>query len=68
MIAALIPAGGKSRRMGFAKLLLEVKGKSLLAGTVEVAASVSEAVLVVVGRLRRMPTPRWPRPPGPKWF
>ncbi len=49
MIAALIPAGGKSRRMGFAKLLLEVKGKSLLAGTVEVAASVSEAVLVVVG-------------------
>ena len=49
MIAALIPAGGKSRRMGFAKLLLEVEGKSLLAGTVEMAASASQSVLVVVG-------------------
>ena len=49
MIAALIPAGGKSRRMGFAKLLLEVKGKSLLANAVEVATSTSELVLVVVG-------------------
>ncbi len=49
MIAALIPAGGKSRRMGFAKLLLEVKGRSLLANAVEAAASTSELVLVVVG-------------------
>ncbi len=49
MIAALIPAGGKSRRMGFAKLLLEVEGKSLLAGTVEMAASASPSVMVVVG-------------------
>ena len=49
MIAALIPAAGKSRRMGFAKLLLEVRGKSLLANAVEAAASNSELVLVVVG-------------------
>ena len=49
MIAALIPAGGKSRRMGFAKLLLEVNGKTLLAGAVEAAASASQSVLVVVG-------------------
>ena len=49
MIAALIPAAGKSRRMGFAKLLLEVRGKSMLANAVEVAASTSELVLVVVG-------------------
>ncbi len=49
MIAALIPAGGKSRRMGFAKLLLEVKGKSLLAKAVEAAISTSELILVVVG-------------------
>ncbi len=49
MIAALIPAAGKSRRMGFAKLLLEVKGKSLLANAVGAAASTSELVLVVVG-------------------
>ena len=49
MIAALIPAGGKSRRMGFAKLLLEVEGKSLLASAVQAAASSSELVLVVVG-------------------
>ncbi len=49
MIAALIPAAGKSRRMGFAKLLLEVRGKSLLANAVEAAAITSELVLVVVG-------------------
>ena len=49
MIAGLVPAAGKSRRMGFAKLLLEVEGKSLLAAAIEKTAAVTESVLVVVG-------------------
>lgn len=49
MIAAVIPAAGESRRMGRPKLLLPCRGKTLLAGAVELARSVCSEVVVVVG-------------------
>jgi molybdenum cofactor cytidylyltransferase len=49
MIAALVLAGGESRRMGQPKLLLEHRGKTLLAGAIKRAACVADQVFTVVG-------------------
>ena len=49
MIAAVVLAGGESRRMGFPKLTLEHAGRTLLAGAVHRAKQVSDLVVVVVG-------------------
>lgn len=49
MNAALLLAGGESRRMGSPKLLLEYRGKSLLAHAIHKAAGVCGRVVVVVG-------------------
>ena len=52
-IAGVVLAGGESRRMGFAKLLLRHRGQSLLARAVATAAQVCDAVWVVVGAYPR---------------
>ena len=57
MIAAVVLAGGESRRMGFPKLTLEHAGQSLLAGAVHKAKQVSELVVVVVGAYPEIYTP-----------
>ena len=49
MIAAIVLAGGESRRMGFPKLTLEHAGQTLLAGAIYKAKQVSDLVIVVVG-------------------
>jgi len=49
MIAGIILAGGESRRMGFPKLSLELKGRTLLEHAVLKAQSVTDSVIVVVG-------------------
>jgi molybdenum cofactor cytidylyltransferase len=57
MNAALLLAGGESRRMGSPKLLLEYQGKSLLAHATYKAAGVSDLVVVVVGAYARLYRP-----------
>ena len=52
-VAGVVLAGGVSRRMGFAKLLLRHRGQSLLAGAVAAAARVCDGVWVVVGAYPR---------------
>lgn len=52
-IAGVVLAGGESRRMGFAKLLLRHRGRSLLARAVATASQVCDAVWVVVGAYPR---------------
>jgi len=47
--AAIIPAGGASRRLGRPKLLLEYQGETLLRRAVKKAAGVAGVVVVVVG-------------------
>ncbi len=49
----MVLAAGESRRMGFAKLLLRHRGKSLLARAVATAAQICDAVWVVVGAYPR---------------
>ena len=49
MITAVVLAGGKSRRMGQPKLLLEHRGKTLLANAIQRASCVTNQVLTVVG-------------------
>ena len=49
MITAVVMAGGKSRRMGQPKLLLEHRGKTLLANAIQRASCVTNQVLTVVG-------------------
>ena len=49
MIAALVLAGGESRRMGQPKLLLEHRGRTLLASAVARAGQVTDQVFAVVG-------------------
>lgn len=49
----MVLAAGESRRMGFAKLLLQHRGKSLLARAVATAAQVCDGVWVVVGAFER---------------
>ena len=49
----MVLAAGESRRMGFAKLLLQHRGRSLLARAVATAAQVCDAVWVVVGAFER---------------
>lgn len=49
MIAAIILAGGESRRMGSPKLLLEHEGRTLLAQAIRKAQTVADEVIVVVG-------------------
>lgn len=46
-ISAIILAGGKSRRLGRDKCLLEIGGRSLLAHTVDTLANVSDDLIVV---------------------
>ena len=57
MIAAVVLAGGESRRMGFPKLTLEHTGQTLLAGVVNKAKQVSDFVVVVVGAYPEVYTP-----------
>ena len=57
MIAALVLAGGESRRMGQPKLALVFEGKTLLARAVETASQVSPHVVVVVGAYAELYTP-----------
>ena len=52
-VAGVVLAAGESRRMGFAKLLLRHRGRSLLARAVATAAQVCDAVWVVVGAYDR---------------
>ncbi len=49
----MVLAAGESRRMGFAKLLLQHRGQSLLARAVATASQVCDAVWVVVGAYPR---------------
>lgn len=49
MIAAVILAGGESRRMGLPKLALELEGRTLLARAVATTLQVTPYVVVVVG-------------------
>jgi len=49
VIAAIILAGGESRRMGSPKLMLEHRGKTLLSGAIHKAQAVASEVIVVVG-------------------
>ena len=49
MITAVVLAGGKSRRMGQPKLLLEHRGKTLLANAIQRASCVTNQVLTIVG-------------------
>jgi len=49
MIATIILAAGKSRRMGKAKLLIEYQGKSLLKIAIDKALRVSDISYLVVG-------------------
>ena len=49
MITAVVLAGGESRRMGQPKLLLEHRGKTLLARAIQRATCVADQVLTVVG-------------------
>ena len=53
-IGAVILAAGESRRMGFSKLLLSHRGKSLLARAVSTAKKVCDEVWVVVGAYSRV--------------
>ncbi len=57
VIAALVLAGGESRRMGEPKLLLAFRGRSLLAHAVANAQAVADEVLVVVGAHAEAYTP-----------
>lgn len=52
-VAGVVLAGGESRRMGFAKLLLRHRGQSLLARAAATAAQVCNALWVVVGAYPR---------------
>ena len=52
-VAGVVLAGGGSRRMGFAKLLLRHRGQSLLARAAAAAARVCDGVWVVVGAYPR---------------
>ena len=49
----MVLAAGESRRMGFAKLLLQHRGRSLLARVVATATPTCDAVWVVVGAFER---------------
>lgn len=49
MIAAIVLAGGQSRRMGSPKLLLKHQGQTLLRQAIHKAQSVADEVFVVVG-------------------
>ena len=57
MIAALVLAGGESRRMGAPKLALEFEGKTLLVRAAETALQVTPHVVVVVGAYAELYTP-----------
>lgn len=57
MIAAVILAGGESRRMGLPKLALELEGRTLLAHAVDTALQVTPYVVVVVGAYAELYTP-----------
>ena len=48
-VAGVVLAAGESRRMGFAKLLLRHRGRSLLARAAAAAGQVCDTVWVVVG-------------------
>ena len=49
MLAAILLAGGESRRMGRPKLTLELEGQTLLARAVRKAQEVADVTVVVVG-------------------
>ena len=49
MIAAIVLAGGESRRMGSPKLLLKHRGQTLLSQAIQKAQSIADEVFVVVG-------------------
>ncbi|CAN5865896.1 nucleotidyltransferase family protein [soil metagenome] len=57
MIAAVVLAGGESRRMGAPKLALELEGRALLARAVETASQVASSVVVVVGAYAELYAP-----------
>lgn len=52
-VAGVVLAAGESRRMGFAKLLLQHRGQSLLARAVATAGQVCDTVWAVVGAYPR---------------
>ncbi|HEY8655154.1 MAG TPA: molybdenum cofactor guanylyltransferase [Candidatus Limnocylindria bacterium] len=51
-VTAAVMAGGKSRRMGQDKAWIDVDGRPLIAGVIEVLASVADEVIVVANEPR----------------
>jgi molybdenum cofactor cytidylyltransferase len=50
VIAAIILAGGESKRMGFAKLMLEYQHTTLLTHAIQKAKGITNTIFVVVGK------------------
>jgi molybdenum cofactor cytidylyltransferase len=56
VLAAIVLAGGESKRMGFPKLTLLYKGSSLLSHAISKAKSVADETWVVVGKYKELYT------------
>jgi molybdenum cofactor cytidylyltransferase len=57
VVAAIVLAGGESKRMGFPKLTLFYQGSSLLQHAISKARSVADETWVVVGKYQDLYTP-----------